>query len=186
MYYIPILLGSTRRGRQSGKAARFVETRLSRRAETGLLDLIDCDLPILRQRLRYDDNPPQHVIELGHKIERADALVIVSPEYNGGYPGVLKNTLDYFYEEYRRKPVGIVTVSGGGFGGVNCLAQLRQVMLAVGAYPIPAQLAISRVEESLADDGTPFDAAYEQRADKFFDELLWITAAIARQRAETP
>lgn len=185
MYYIPILLGSTRRGRQSGKAAKFVETRLGKRANTELLDLIDCDLPILRQRLRYDDTPPQNVVELGRKIERADALVIVSPEYNGGYPGVLKNTLDYFYEEYHRKPVGIVTVSGGGFGGLNCLAQLRQVMLALGAYPIPAQLAISRVEESLAGDGTPFDAAYEERARKFFDELLWITAAIARQRAET-
>jgi NAD(P)H-dependent FMN reductase len=185
VFYIPILLGSVRRGRGSDRAARFVEARLRAHAETELLDLLQCDLPIMEERLEFQESPPPRLEELGRKLARADALVIVSPEYNGGYPGVLKNTLDYFYPEYRRKPVGIVTVSGGGFGGVNCLAQLRQVVLALGAYPIPAALPISRVGQSLAEDGTPADPAYEKRAEKFFDELLWITAALARQRAET-
>lgn len=185
MFYIPILLGSVRRGRSSDRAARFVEARLRTRAETELLDLLQCDLPIMEERLQFQENPPPHLEELGRRLARADALVIVSPEYNGGYPGVLKNTLDYFYPEYRRKPVGIVTVSGGGFGGVNCLAQLRQVVLALGAYPIPAALPISRVAQSLDEEGNPLESAYERRAEKFLDELMWITSALARQRAET-
>ena len=68
-------------------------------------------------------------------------LSLVTPEYNNGYPGVLKNALDYFLPEYRRKPVGIVTVSSGGFGGINALAQLRLVLFLMGAYPIPIRSA---------------------------------------------
>ena len=64
--------------------------------------------------------------------------MIIAPEYKNGYPGSLKNALDYLRPEvFRRKPIGIVTVSAGGFGGINCLAQLRLVCLAMGEVPIP-------------------------------------------------
>ncbi len=184
MFYIPIILGSTRRGRQSIKVARFVEARLREYAETELLDLLELNFPIMEERLRFRDDPPPGLPEFSEKLQRADALVIVTPEYNNGYPGVLKNALDYFYPEYRRKPFGIVTVSAGPFGGINCLAQLRQVVLALGAYPIPARMTVSRVQESFAEDGTPRDPMYEKQIKSLFDELLWITGAFALKRAE--
>ena len=120
---------------------------------------------------------------IADKIARADSLIIVSPEYNNGYPGVLKNALDYLLPEYERKPVGIVTVSAGGFGGINCLAQLRLVTIGMGAVPIPENLSVSRVHDSFQEDGTPNDAAYEKRAAAFLDEVLWFTEAIAAQKA---
>jgi NAD(P)H-dependent FMN reductase len=188
VFYIPIILGSTRRGRQSAKVARFVEARMKQdaRIETEILDLLDYDFPMMEERLRLRDDPPPRVEEFAGKLTRADSIVIVTPEYNNGYPGVLKNALDYFSPEYKRKPVAIVTVSGGGFGGIHCLSQLRLVVLGMGAFPIPASLPISRVQETFAEDGTVQDPSYEKRVAAFIAEVVWFTEAIARQKAKQP
>lgn len=184
--YVPVILGSTRRGRQSAKVARFVVDRMARSEglETEILDLAEYDFPMLEERLRFRDDPPPHLLDFASKITRADAVVIVTPEYNNGYPGVLKNALDYLQQEYRRKPIGIVTVSAGGFGGINCLAQLRLVTLGMGAFPIPASLPISKVHESFDDDGNPHEALIEKRAQSFIAEVIWFAEAISAQKAK--
>lgn len=184
-FYIPIILGSTRRDRQSIKVARFVLARLRPRpnVQTELLDLLEYNFPIMEERLHRRGDPPPRLQEYADKIARADSLIIVTPEYNNGYPGVLKNALDYLLPEYERKPIGIVTVSAGSFGGINCLAQLRLVTLGMGAFPIPENLSVSRVQDSFQADGTPNDPAYEKRATAFLDEVLWFTEAIAARKA---
>jgi len=184
MFYIPIILGSTRRERQSVKVARFVLARLQGRegVETELLDLLEYNFPIMEERLHRRDDPPPRLREYAEKISRADSLIIVTPEYNNGYPGVLKNALDYLLPEYERKPIGIVTVSAGGFGGINCLAQLRLVALGMGAVPIPENLSVSHAHDSFKEDGTPSEPIYEKRAKVFLDEVLWFTEAIATRK----
>jgi len=185
MLYIPVILASTRRGRQSPKVARFIVERLRRtgRAETQLLDLLELNFPMMEERLRLRDDAPPAVVEFSRQILRADAVVIVTPEYNNGYPGVLKNALDYLGpSEYKRKPFGLVTVSGGNFGGIYCLAQLRLVTLGMGAFPIPAALPVSNVQESFDDEGNPVETAYERRAASFLEEVLWFAEAIKTQR----
>jgi NAD(P)H-dependent FMN reductase len=186
MFYIPIIAGSTRRDRQSIKVARFVLARLRQRqgVEAELLDLLEYNFPIMEERLHRRDDPPPRLQEYADKIARADSLIIVTPEYNNGYPGVLKNALDYLLPEYERKPVGIVTVSAGGFGGINCLAQLRLVTLGMGAFPIPENLSVSHIHDSFKDDGTPNDVAYEKQAAAFLDEVLWFTEAITDRKAK--
>jgi NAD(P)H-dependent FMN reductase len=186
MFYIPIIVGSARRDRQTIKIARFVWARLQRRTgvQTELLDLLEYDFPIMEERLHRRDDPPSRLQEFGGKIGRADSIIIVTPEYNNGYPGVLKNALDSLLPEYERKPIGIVTVSAGGFGGLNCLALLRLVTLGMGAFPIPASLPISRVRDAFNEDGTPNDAAHEKRAAEFLDEVVWFTEAIADRKAK--
>lgn len=183
MFYIPIILGSTRRGRQSPKVAKFVLRGLQTpQVETELLDLQEFNFPIMEERLRLRDDPPPRLREFADKVARAAALVIVTPEYNNGYPGVLKNALDYLLPEYRRKPIGIVTVSAGGFGGLNCLAQLRLVTLGMGAFPIPAALPVARVQDSFDDDGNSKDAAYDKRLQTFIAEVLWFAEAVSEQK----
>jgi NAD(P)H-dependent FMN reductase len=185
-FYIPVILGSTRRGRQSPKAARFIAERMRRheRIETEILDLAEYDFPIMEERLRLRDDPPPGLREFSERVARSDSLVIVTPEYNNGYPGVLKNALDYLQPEYQRKPIAIVTVSAGGFGGINCLAQLRLVTLGMGAFPIPAALPVSRVQDSFDEDGNPTDESYEKRAAAFIAEVLFFAEAIAVQKAK--
>lgn len=186
MYTIPIILGSTREGRMSSRVATFIERKLraTGRVNPEILDLEALALPMLEERLRFLKDPPASLVRFGSAIAASDAFVIVSPEYSGSYPGVLKNAIDYLQAEYRRKPVGIVTVSGGNFGGISALAQLRLLALTIGAYPIPSGFPVSRVAESFAEDGTATDASYEKRADGWIGELLWLTEAVADKRAK--
>ncbi len=130
------------------------------------------------------DDPPPGLTEYAEKIERAAALVIVTPEYNNGYPGVLKNALDYLSPKlYQRKPIGIVTVSAGAGGG-TCLAQLRLVTLGLGAVPIPAAMLVTRVQDQFSETGQPLDPQWETRADRFIETLLWFTEALSNGRRE--
>lgn len=184
MFKIPVILASTRRGRMSPRVAAFVSERLraTGRAEPQLIDLAQLNLPIMEERLRMRDDPPPGLTEFASAVGNADALLVVTPEYNNGYPGVLKNALDYLLPEYKRKPVGIVTVSSGDFGGVNCLAQLRHIFLHMGAVPVPARLPIQRVQASFSENGTPLDEAYHKRTDAFIAEFLWLTEALTEQK----
>jgi NAD(P)H-dependent FMN reductase len=182
---IPIVLGSTRIGRQSLKVARFILSTMTgdSRLRTELLDLGDYDFPIMHQRLSEMQTVPLALHNFSDKLERADGLVIVSPEYKGGMPGVLKNALDYLKPGvFRRKPVGICTVSSGGFGGLNCLMQLRLTILALGGVPIPDTLPVSKVHERFDEDGQPRDRSWSINLTHFVDELLFYAKALAQAR----
>jgi NAD(P)H-dependent FMN reductase len=184
MFNIPIILASARRERKSPRVATFIVNRLQATGavQPQLIDLAELNLPIMEERLRMRNDPPPGLTGFADAVRNADALVVVTPEYNNGYPGVLKNALDYLLPEYKRKPVGIVTVSSGDFGGVNALAQLRHIFLHMGAIPVPARLPIQRVQDTFGEDGSPTDPAYQKRADSFIAELLWLTEAIADRK----
>ncbi len=186
MLRIPVLLGTVRKGRKSERVARFVVGRLERseNVTTELLDPAPLHLPLMEERLRFLDSPPAGLPELAKKIADSDALVIVTPEYNHGYPGTLKTLIDYLGAEFKRKPIGVVTVSDGPFGGLDCLQQLRTVLLAIGGQPIPASFPITNVGKSFDEAGVPSDPAYEERATRFLDELFfWGRAVKAAKNA---
>lgn len=180
MLKILVILGSVRRGRQSARVATFVMQRLARldAVTAELADLAAIQLPIMEERLGRIDPPPPGLAALGASIEQADAIVIVTPEYNHGYPGVLKNALDYFYPQFRRTPVALVTVSAGGHGGVNAWAQLVTVLAFMGAIVLPQTVAVSKVQEAFDADGRPLDPAYERRVDGMLAELVWLATRL--------
>src|SRR2546421_2262766 len=184
MYYIPVILGSIRRNRESLKVAKFALKALAALplVQTELIDLKESDIPLMEERLRFSHNPPASIREFSLRVNRADSIVIVTPEYNSGYPGVLKNALDYLKDEYKYKPFGIITVSSAWSGGILCLTSLRQVILHLGGVPIPAALPIARVQDAFDKDGHPLDQKFDQRAKDYFNELLWFTEALAVQR----
>jgi NAD(P)H-dependent FMN reductase len=154
------------------------------RVETEILDLREVDLPMLEERFRNIENPSDRMADFQRRIAAADALVVVSPEYNHGYPAVLKNMFDHFLPEFRRKPIGIITVSAGSLGGIDCLGQLRHVTLWMGALPIPAAFPVTKVAESFDEEGRALDPSYERRSERFLEELLWFTEATVRQRQQ--
>jgi len=175
---VPVLVGSVRRGRQSIRVARFAGERLERAGvDAPLLDLRRLDLPIMEERLHKRDDPPPGLVRFSEAVKAADAVVVVSPEYNGSIPGVLKNALDYIYGEWFRKPVGIVTVSAGGFGGVQVHNHLQLLFLRLKALPV-AGMHVSRVSGSFGEDGEPREPHYEKSFAGFIETLAWYARAM--------
>ena len=179
---IPVLLGTRRVGRRSERVARLFLGGLSGRGgiATGLIDLSAVDLPTLLERPDEAETPPPAYRPFRDRVAAADGLVIVAPEYKGGYPGILKNALDHLEAGiFRRKPIGIVTVSSGPFGGMSCLAQLRLVCLAMGGVPIPVVFPVPSVDSAIDVEGRPLDPKLEGRVATFLDELIWYTRALS-------
>lgn len=182
---IPILLGSSRTLRQSVKVAEFIlgELRQCDSVQTELIDLREYKLPILDERLNETSTPLPTVLQFCSKLGQADGLLIVTPEYKGGYPGVLKNALDYLEPQaLRYKPIGICTVSSGGFGGLNCLTQLQLVCLALGGLPIPGKLPVSNVQELFDEMGNLRNSTFKAKLESFIKELVWYTEAMINQK----
>jgi len=185
---LAILVGSIRQGRKSLAVAEAIleKVRESQAAEAELIDLAEFGLPLLEERTDEAEALPA-VQDLCRRLRAADGLVIVAPEYKGGVPGALKNALDYLPPGFlRRKPVGICTVSAGGYGGINCLAQLRLNCLALGGLPIPDYVAVSRVNQSFDEGGRLLDPAFPAKVEAFLRELLWYCKALAAPALDRP
>jgi len=149
MTRIGIILGSTRPGRNGEQVAKWVYDLASRRsdAEFELVDLADYPLPHLDEPLppsvgRYHND---HTKQWATKIGSFDGFVIVTPEYNHGTSGVLKNALDFLYAEWNNKAVGFV--SYGGTGGARAVEHLRLVAGELQMADVRQQVTLSLVTE---------------------------------------
>jgi NAD(P)H-dependent FMN reductase len=180
--FIPIILGTSRRGRQSENVARFVFEQTRKRAgvEAELIDV--CTLP-----MRLDDAGEQMKdAKFSATINRCDGLIIVTPEYNHGYPGLLKHVLDMNLEEYIHKAVGICGVSAGPFGGVRVIEALLPVMRELGLVTIFWDVNFGNVEKLFDDQGNLLDQSYVRRLDKFLNELIWMARLLRYGRENIP
>src|SRR4051812_8973339 len=140
MLNIAIISGSVREGRKSHHVALYFEKyiREHQLAGTDLIDLKEFNFPIFEERLMYQKDPSEKAKLFSEKIKAADAVIMVFPEYNGGYSASIKNAVDLLVKEWYHKPVGLVSVSSGGFGGVNALALLESVLQKIKAVPVSA------------------------------------------------
>ena len=153
----------------------IVENKL---AKTEILDLRTYNFPIFSEILKKQVNPDAKTLEFAEKINTSDGIIIVTPEYNGGVPASLKNAIDVLYEEWRHKPVGIVTVSGGPFAGSQVLVSLQFTLWKMKAWTITEQFSVPNIEKSFSESGKPFDkGTSEKLADLFLKELLWCIKA---------
>ena len=173
--FIPVILGTVRRGRASENVARFVFEQVNQRdgVETELIDIRDLNFPI-------DDAGEQiKNATFSEACERADGFVIVTPEYNHGYPGMLKHVLDSNLKEYVHKAVGICGVSAGGFGGTRVIEQLLPVLRELGLVTIFWDGNFSGSQKLFDANGTILDeATHVKRIDKFLGELIWMSTVL--------
>jgi NAD(P)H-dependent FMN reductase len=182
--FIPILLGSARDGRWSERAAKFVleEARNYGRFETELLDVREyVTLPHTEVAMTREKAE-----EWSAKMNRADGLVIVSPEYDHGYPGELKLMLDQLYKEYNRKPLGICGVSAGGLGGARMVEQLRLVAIELQMVPARTAVYFSNAHALFGEDGKVTDESYKDKVRGLFNEVLWYAKALKPARETSP
>ena len=119
-------------------------------------------------------------------IQRCDALIIVTPEYNHGYPGLLKHALDMNLEEYIHKAVGICGVSVGLFGGARVIEGLLPVMRELGLVTIFWDVNFGNVQNLFDDQGNLLDQSYVRRLDKFLNELIWMARVLRYGRENIP
>ncbi len=116
-------------------------------------------------------------------MKRADGLVIVSPEYNHGYPGELKLMLDQLYQEYNRKPAGICGVSAGDLGGARMAEVLRICLIELQMVLIRETVYFPKVQDLFNEKGEIRNLSYTERLQKFFAELVWYAEALKTARS---
>jgi NAD(P)H-dependent FMN reductase len=180
--FIPVILGTPRQGRRSEHVARFVLGELSKREaiETTLIDI---------RTLAFSVTDAGEALKDAHfsaTVMRADALVLVVPEYNHGYPGLLKHVLDTNLKEYIHKAVGICGVSAGGLGGTRVIENLLPVMRELGIVTIFWDGNFSSVQNLFDATGALVDQAYLKRIDKFLKELVWMAKVLRYGREHVP
>ncbi len=179
--FIPIILGTSRQGRQSELVASFLVEQLSQREDL-VTELID-----IRTIAIATDNAGEALKDpqFSATMARADGLIIVVPEYNHGYPGLLKHVLDTCLLEYIHKTVGLCGVSAGPFGGARVIQNLLPVMRELGLMTIFYDLNFSNVSTLFDEAGHLIDKpTYIRRLKRFMDELVWMSTVLRHGRLE--
>lgn len=170
---LAVIVGSTRPGRVGPAVASWLVDRAGSRpgVEIDLVDLAELGLPFL------DETEPAasgvyrrpHTRQWSARVAAADAVVLVTPEYNGAFPAPLKNALDYLYQEWRHKPVGLVGY-GFGAGGAGAVTMLEQVVQALRMDLAPAPVTVD-LGTHLVDGGLQPDGDLEAAADDLLAHL---------------
>lgn len=174
---LAVLVASTREGRFGPTIGSWLATRADRHGvfDVELLDLADAALPI-----RHPRDPRAVVGPLLHALDRADAVVVLTPEYNHSFPGALKIALDLVGDELVDTPVGIVTY-GGMSHGLRAAEALRPVLSALRAVAVTDTVGLAGAQQRFDADGAlVVDAAPTELAtDRLLDDLARFCAALA-------
>jgi NAD(P)H-dependent FMN reductase len=177
--FIPVILGTVRKGRASENVAKFVFEQVKQRegVDTELVDIGALNFP-------GDDAGEQiKQKDFSATCDRADGLVLVVPEYNHSYPGMLKHVLDSNLKEYIHKAVGICGVSAGGFGGTRVIQSLLPVLRELGLVTIFWDGNFSGASTLFDEIGNIKDRdTHEKRIDKFLGELIWMSKVLRHGR----
>lgn len=190
---IAIILSSVRTKRAGETVARWVHTQLQSRTDVAvsLVDLKEWQLP----NYAYPETPK--TLEASYPDERArqwvtlvssfDGYIIVTPEYNHGYPASLKNALDYVYAGWNRKPVAFVSY-GGPAAGIRAVQQLRQVVVELQMVPLRAEVNIPLVSTAFDANGalTANTEIQQKKLQSLADQLVWWASVLRDARTSKP
>jgi NAD(P)H-dependent FMN reductase len=182
-----IVIASTRPGRVGLPVGEWFESRAREHGgfEVEVADLAEIDLPFMDEpkHPRLREYTHQHTKDWSARVDAADAFVFVHPEYNYGISAPLKNALDYLNQEWKYKPLGLVSY-GGVSAGTRAAQMIKQVATTLGLFPIFEAVSIPFVAEFVGEGGeiVPNDVM-ERAARGMLDELLRVSSAFAELRA---
>ena len=189
MLEIAIIVGSTRPGRNSEAVAGWVHELSQKRldAKFEVVDIGDFHLPLLDEpmsaravsmrKLRYAN---EHTKAWSSKISQFDGFVFVTPEYNHGIPGALKNAIDYLYGEWSNKAAGIV--SYGAAGGLRAVSQLRLMLVELQIASVHAEVNLSLYNDFENYKTFQPDPKHEARVHAMLDQLIAWSGAFKNLR----
>lgn len=176
MDHICIISTSIRKDRRSNRVATYLAGLLKEKfqAEVEILDLLSYSFPLFEERLKYLDSPSPDVLDFAGRIRKSAGLILVVPEYNGGYPASLKNVIDLLTDEWRKKPVAFAVVSNGQFGGSQVIFSLQFTLWKIMAITVSPALRIADIETSFDEKGIPSQKEMmDKRATVTIKELFW-------------
>ncbi|MCW2396086.1 MULTISPECIES: NADPH-dependent FMN reductase [unclassified Sphingobium] len=183
-----VFYGSYREARAGIRLADYCVRTLSERGhKVELIDARAVGLPMLDKRLSdyAPGTAPAEMTALADKISAADGFVFVTGEYNSGLQPGLKNLIDHYYQEWRRRPAGIVSYSAGRMAGARSSYAWHPTLTTLGIAVIPASVAVGGITDSLDAAGEPSGAggaALVRSFTGFADELEWWAGAVKAQR----
>lgn len=185
---IAIITGSTRPGRKSLAVARWVLAIAAKRADASfeLVDIADHELPLLDEPVpasagRYAQ---PHTRQWAEKIASFDGYVFVTPEYNHGTSGALKNAIDYLYAEWNNKAAGFVAY--GGNGGTRAVEQLRSIVSSLSIADVAAQVALSLFSDFDSSSQVRPNPRHDAKVHSMLDQVIAWSSALATLRARVP
>ncbi len=188
MPILTVIVGSIRPGRAGQPIAEWF---IDRARSHGEFDVEVADLAEIRLPLMEEPNHPrlrqytsQHTRDWSAMIDRADAIVFVTPEYNYGYPATIKNAIDYLHQEWKDKAAGFVSY-GGIAADTRAVQQLKQVITTLKMVPVFESVNIPFHAQFIREGRFHANDVLEQAATAMLDELLRVDGALRELRAET-
>jgi NAD(P)H-dependent FMN reductase len=183
-----IIIASTRPGRVGLPVGRWFDAlaRSHGAFEVELVDLLELDLPFMDEpsHPRLHQYTHQHTKDWSATVERADAFAFVTPEYNHGFTAPLKNAIDFLHNEWKYKPVGIVSY-GGVSAGTRAAQMLKPVLAALKMTPLSEAVSIPFVAQFIDDGVVRPNETMEQAADAMLGELLRVSDALRPLREQS-
>ena len=180
--FIPVILGTIRKGRASEAVARFVHGEIGKRdgVETALVDIRELNMTL------DDEGESIKHSWFSELMARADGIALIVPEYNHGYPGSLKHVLDTNLKEYIHKAAGVCGVSAGPFGGTRVIQSILPVLRELGLVTTFFDGNFSMAHKLFNDEGELLEQAYVRRIDPFIKELIWMSRVLKYGRENYP
>jgi NAD(P)H-dependent FMN reductase len=176
--FIPVVLGSIRKGRRSEAPARLIGERIDALGQqTQLIDLGETRLPAYDEEEASENAPA--VQSFRTVMARSDASVWLTPEYNHGYTSAIKNAVDYLHAELRRKPVAVCGLSRGLVGGARAVEQLKLVLIELHAVPIRDSVYFDNAPDLFDEAGHLRRPDLLVRIDEMLAQLLWYSRALS-------
>jgi NAD(P)H-dependent FMN reductase len=178
---LAVIVGSNRHGRFAPTVADWFVTRAHQRSDLDIdvIDLADVDVPAV-----YGPDGAAAMEDFRLRIDRADAIVVITPEYNHGYPAVLKQAIDFVHREWKAKPVGFVSY-GGISGGLRAVEQLRLVFAELHAVTVRDTVSLHNAWSQFGERGALVDPGPANAAVKqMLDQLDWFARALRAARAD--
>ena len=183
---IQIIMGSTRQNRFVDKPAQWILGEIIKKpnVDAKLIDLRDYPLPFFDEPVSPAASKGVYSLPAARAwadlIGQGDGYIIVTPEYNHGYPAVLKNALDYVYTEWNNKPVGFV--SYGTVGGARSVEQLRQVVIELKMIPVRTSVNLVAFWNLVDDLGNLKTETLQKSATEMIDQVLWYADILKQTR----
>ena len=164
----------------SRKGSHFICTELKTypHLSVGLIDLFIYSLPPVEDVFTSAQEAPSELKEIAGRVFKADAFILVSPEYNGSYSPAMKNFLDHFPKQ-TRKTFGIATASPGSMGGIRAAMQLQNLTYALMGIGSPQMMIVPELAKKFTPDGVLVDQSFKGSVTSFIDQFLWLGHAVS-------